>query len=369
MSGILTFPGEYPSPFHYFEADEAIRYEEEKFTECRAVKLFYVIYGRNAWHDTWVTKYFDGCMNPSLVAAKQTSENKRVQGSVFYISEIPALQFISDKFSILVAEINSVQPLQHIQEMPEDEPLTAKTIYDHFAPINQNSIIRLAWKSRRFRATDSGLEKISYTMRELNPLIKSEIFKKFKSYSHGKDYLLGWNEIDHKMSSSAVLRLAEQFDSMIVNHKIKEFVAICSDMAEKYMIPIEDEFSIRTKNILKNAGIRFIGDLVQFTATKLQQVVAIEKNFNEIMNVLAEMGVALKPEKISSGINFKDKPVDDLELSVRTANVLKNAKISTIGQLVEYSQADLLRLQNMGRKSVNELTDVLSELGLLLEYD
>lgn len=96
MSDFFAFPGENPSPFHYLEADEAIRYEDEKFTECRAVKLFYVIYGRNAWNDTWITRYFDGCMNPTFDTAKKTSEEKRVQGSVFYISEIPALQFISD---------------------------------------------------------------------------------------------------------------------------------------------------------------------------------------------------------------------------------------------------------------------------------
>jgi DNA-directed RNA polymerase subunit alpha len=63
---------------------------------------------------------------------------------------------------------------------------------------------------------------------------------------------------------------------------------------------------------------------------------------------------------------FLDKDVDDLELSVRSANCLKNAKIQYIGQLVQKSDAEMLKTKNFGRKSLNEIRALLSEHSLNL---
>lgn len=63
---------------------------------------------------------------------------------------------------------------------------------------------------------------------------------------------------------------------------------------------------------------------------------------------------------------FLDKDVDDLELSVRSANCLKNAKIQYIGQLVQKSDAEMLKTKNFGRKSLNEIRALLSEHDLNL---
>ena len=58
------------------------------------------------------------------------------------------------------------------------------------------------------------------------------------------------------------------------------------------------------------------------------------------------------------------RPVEELELSVRSANCLKNANIRLIGELVQRSEAEMLKTQNFGRKSLNEIKDILSEMGL-----
>lgn len=63
---------------------------------------------------------------------------------------------------------------------------------------------------------------------------------------------------------------------------------------------------------------------------------------------------------------FLDKDVDDLELSVRSANCLKNAKIQYIGQLVQKTDAEMLKTKNFGRKSLNEIRSLLSEHNLAL---
>ena len=60
------------------------------------------------------------------------------------------------------------------------------------------------------------------------------------------------------------------------------------------------------------------------------------------------------------------KKVDELELSVRSANCLKNDNIIYIGDLVQKTEAEMLRTPNFGRKSLNEIKEVLAQMGLHL---
>ncbi len=58
--------------------------------------------------------------------------------------------------------------------------------------------------------------------------------------------------------------------------------------------------------------------------------------------------------------------MNELELSVRAANCLKNANIKTISDLVNRSENEMLKTKNFGRKSLNEIKEILSEMGLSL---
>ncbi|HDR14246.1 MAG TPA: DNA-directed RNA polymerase subunit alpha, partial [Desulfobacteraceae bacterium] len=60
------------------------------------------------------------------------------------------------------------------------------------------------------------------------------------------------------------------------------------------------------------------------------------------------------------------RPVSELELSVRSANCLKNANITMIGELVQKTEAEMLKTKNFGRKSLNEIKAILEEMGLSL---
>ncbi len=62
-------------------------------------------------------------------------------------------------------------------------------------------------------------------------------------------------------------------------------------------------------------------------------------------------------------------PVSELELSVRSANCLKNANIEYVSQLVERTEAEMLKSKNLGRKSLNEIKDLMSDYGLALGMD
>jgi DNA-directed RNA polymerase subunit alpha len=61
-----------------------------------------------------------------------------------------------------------------------------------------------------------------------------------------------------------------------------------------------------------------------------------------------------------------DRSVDELELSVRSYNCLKNADIKSIRDLVQKSESEMLKTKNFGRKSLNEIKEILSEMGLSL---
>jgi DNA-directed RNA polymerase subunit alpha len=83
--------------------------------------------------------------------------------------------------------------------------------------------------------------------------------------------------------------------------------------------------------------------------------------------------VPMAAEQIATDTNqlnrYLLKKVDELELSVRSANCLKNDNIIYIGDLVQKTEAEMLRTPNFGRKSLNEIKEVLASMGLRLGMD
>ena len=71
-------------------------------------------------------------------------------------------------------------------------------------------------------------------------------------------------------------------------------------------------------------------------------------------------------QPLSSGNEHLDKSVEELELSVRSYNCLKNANIRTIRELVQKSGGEMLKTKNFGRKSLNEIKEILTTMGLSL---
>ena len=102
-------------------------------------------------------------------------------------------------------------------------------------------------------------------------------------------------------------------------------------------------------------------DAVAYAARILQDQLQVFINFEE-PRVESEDEVE---QEIPFNKNLLRK-VDELELSVRSANCLKNDNIVYIGDLVQKSEADMLRTPNFGRKSLNEIKEVLTQMGLHL---
>jgi DNA-directed RNA polymerase subunit alpha len=101
-------------------------------------------------------------------------------------------------------------------------------------------------------------------------------------------------------------------------------------------------------------------DAVAFAAKILKDQLSIFINFEETSEPLEEM-VSEEAAKLNENL---DKSVDELELSVRSANCLQNANIRYIGELVQRTEADMLKTKNFGRKSLKEIKEILSEMGL-----
>lgn len=97
----------------------------------------------------------------------------------------------------------------------------------------------------------------------------------------------------------------------------------------------------------------------------IQDQISIFATFEE-MDQLYEKKTQQETEKPSESHLNENllKNVDELELSVRSANCLKNANIKTIYELVQKTEGEMLRTKNFGRKSLNEIKEVLSTMGL-----
>jgi DNA-directed RNA polymerase subunit alpha len=102
-------------------------------------------------------------------------------------------------------------------------------------------------------------------------------------------------------------------------------------------------------------------DAVAFAAKILKDQLTIFINFEEP----TEFAVPSIDEPESLNPNLF-RSVDELELSVRSANCLQNANIKYIGELVQKTEAEMLKTKNFGRKSLNEIKEVLTSMGLSL---
>ncbi len=115
-------------------------------------------------------------------------------------------------------------------------------------------------------------------------------------------------------------------------------------------------------------------DAVAYAARILQDQLSLFVHFEDAVPMgsspMIGMAAPAAEEGDTNQLNrYLLKKVDELELSVRSANCLKNDNIIYIGDLVQKTEAEMLRTPNFGRKSLNEIKEVLSSMGLRLGMD
>jgi DNA-directed RNA polymerase subunit alpha len=106
------------------------------------------------------------------------------------------------------------------------------------------------------------------------------------------------------------------------------------------------------------------GDAVSLAAKLVRDHLNIFINLDDDED--EEIDVTSEPARIGVANEHLDKSVEELELSVRSYNCLKNANIRTIRELVQKTETDMLKTKNFGRKSLNEIKEILQTMGLSL---
>jgi DNA-directed RNA polymerase subunit alpha len=123
----------------------------------------------------------------------------------------------------------------------------------------------------------------------------------------------------------------------------------------------QTDFDKLTLEVWTNGAVR-PDDALAFAAKILKEQLTIFINFEEQPEPV-EAPVNEEQEKLNENLW---RTVDELELSVRSANCLQNANIKYIGELVQRSEAEMLKTKNFGRKSLKEIKEILATMGLQL---
>ena len=121
------------------------------------------------------------------------------------------------------------------------------------------------------------------------------------------------------------------------------------------------DFDKLTLEVWTNAGID-PQEAVAYSAKILRDQLAVFLNFEDEEEIAK---LESKPQAVAAPQNNALlKPVSELELSVRSANCLQNANIKYIYELVSKTEGEMLRTKNFGRKSLNEIKEILTNMGL-----
>ncbi|HEV8525605.1 MAG TPA: DNA-directed RNA polymerase subunit alpha [Terriglobales bacterium] len=133
----------------------------------------------------------------------------------------------------------------------------------------------------------------------------------------------------------------------------------CNYIVEAARLGQITDYDKLTLEVWTNGSVR-PADAVGLGAKLLKDHMNIFINFEEELELEAA-DAERKPEIRNENLN---RSVEELELSVRSYNCLKNANIQTIGELVQKTEAEMLKTKNFGRKSLNEIKEILQTMGL-----
>ncbi len=170
------------------------------------------------------------------------------------------------------------------------------------------------------------------------------------------------------------------FDMAIAEESEKRFVPRNMLLEQ----PITDfELSVRARNCLKKMNIRNLGDLLKISEPELMAYKNFgETSLDEIKELLTRKGLrlgqaaeeslqaqrreAIKAVAATVPPAILNKPVSELELSVRASKALELLKIQTLGDIAARTEAELLDVKNFGQTSLDEITKKLGEFGMSL---
>ena len=190
----------------------------EHIRQLSARYLYFVVGGRNAWHSTWISRYSPGSMHLTFSSAAAHAERSRVQGTVFTIQQLPALEFVAEAGRVYVTQINEATPLRaysaHAIEALSAHVSRSTDIRDNYMAVGApvvRAVRSFSYDSRFWRnappSNDSVLVLGCLRSKSKSEKIKKEIIKQWSSRSIGTDRPLSWGEQKANRTASAVMYL------------------------------------------------------------------------------------------------------------------------------------------------------------------
>ncbi|MCX6596929.1 MAG: hypothetical protein NTV70_11245 [Acidobacteria bacterium] len=183
---------------------------DEVISDIELVKIYFLTHGRNAWHSTWISRYWKGCMHVTWEKARDHAEEVRKQGAVFYIKELPALAIaVDDMTSIVISQINALDVLSGYSPVLADDSGGAdKSVLEPGTRMIDTylsfSFGSLFWKTPPLASSVIRLQYWRYGG-ELEPLTES--LNMWTSSSRGPAYYLDWHSTPGNISASTLRSL------------------------------------------------------------------------------------------------------------------------------------------------------------------
>ena len=193
--------------------DDDLRY---LVRSVKVVKLFYVTTGRNAWWSTWITRYSPGCMHSTMESAKAFCELGRVQGTVFYIDELPSLAFIVPERALVISEINTEAflkrlDLKRLTSITTVFPVSSMTLRQMTYVFQPQSPL---WPAA-YPQEDSAILSFCSAPATLTEINGSDQLASFASSSTGPNYYLNWSTRPFAKDRSLLHKIASSLEGRI----------------------------------------------------------------------------------------------------------------------------------------------------------
>ena len=142
----------------------------------------------------------------------------------------------------------------------------------------------------------------------------------------------------------------------------RSFATLDADRSAALVAQFRREFASEREQVAARLERIAASDAVSLGAKLIRDHLNIFINLDETGDQVQEAQADAPRAGVAN--EHLDKSVEELELSVRSYNCLKNANIRTIRELVQKTEADMLKTKNFGRKSLNEIKDILQTMGL-----
>ncbi len=136
-----------------------------------------------------------------------------------------------------------------------------------------------------------------------------------------------------------------------VNFRVEKTRVGRSTDYDKLILEVWTDGSLTPEKAVSDAATIFMDHLDMFIIVDEEDAVEVEGSDNKVSEI----------DNINENLS---KHIDEIELSVRAYNCLKNANIKTIADLVQKTEHEMLRTKNFGRKSLNEIKQIISSMGL-----